>query len=56
MAITYIPAAGAYPNSVLSIYEMSYSPYGSSAVPVPGAVWLMGTGLAGLLAYRRRIK
>lgn len=26
----------------------------SSPVPVPGAVWLFGTGLAGLLAHKRR--
>jgi hypothetical protein len=28
----------------------------NNAVPVPGAVWLVGSGLAGLVALRRRIK
>lgn len=50
-AITYTPAAGSYPNNLLKIYEMGYSPY---ATPIPGAVWLMGTGLAGLAAFRSK--
>jgi len=27
----------------------------SPAVPIPGAVWLLGTGLLGLIGYRRKI-
>lgn len=54
IAMTYAPATGVYPNGSLYIYEMSYSTYESSAVPVPAAVWLMGTGLAGLVALKRR--
>ena len=49
VSITYLP--GAYPNGEFHFFEIGYSPY---ATPVPGAVWLMGTGLAGLLACKRR--
>lgn len=41
-------------NGVEVILAMSTQPF--SAVPVPGAVWLMGTGLAGLMALRKRNK
>jgi hypothetical protein len=27
-----------------------------TAVPIPGAVWLLGSGLVGLVAFRRRMK
>ena len=36
---------------VLAFSDMPFAP----AVPVPAAVWLMGTGLAGLAALRRRV-
>lgn len=38
------------------IYRQCYSSYtpNSSPVPVPGAVWLLGTSLAGLVGFRRR--
>jgi hypothetical protein len=35
-------------------YAWAVSPGQVSAVPVPGAVWLMGTGLLGLLGLKRR--
>ena len=28
----------------------------SSAVPIPAAVWLLGSGLVGLVALRRRMR
>ena len=31
-----------------------YQIHGTKIVPVPGAVWLMGTGVAGLMAIRRK--
>ncbi|OQW72530.1 MAG: hypothetical protein BVN35_14025 [Proteobacteria bacterium ST_bin11] len=36
------------------VYAWAVSPGRVSAVPVPGAVWLMGTGLVGLLGLKRR--
>jgi hypothetical protein len=37
----------------------SFQPYlevQTTAVPIPGAVWLLGSGLLGLVAFRRRFK
>ena len=36
------------------LYAWAVSPGQVSAVPVPGAVWLMGSGLLGLLSLKRR--
>lgn len=36
-----------------NLYDLKLS---VNAVPIPGAVWLMGTGLAGLAAMRRRAR
>lgn len=36
--------------------DMVFVMRGSRAVPVPAAVWLMGSGLAGIAALRRRMK
>ncbi|WP_415879796.1 PEP-CTERM sorting domain-containing protein [Methylomonas sp. TEB] len=38
----------------LQFFAWAVSPGQVSAVPVPGAVWLMGTGLVGLLSLKRR--
>lgn len=43
---------GAWPNADFRFYSMGFSP--ASSVPLPGALWLMGTGLAGLMACRRK--
>lgn len=37
-----------------TFYAWAVSPGQVAAVPVPGAVWLMGTGLLGLLSLRHR--
>lgn len=34
---------------------LAFSPAPINAVPVPAAVWLMGSGLAGIVALRRRV-
>jgi hypothetical protein len=36
-------------------YQFNYSP-NMSTVPIPGAVWLLGTGLIGLIGLRRKFK
>lgn len=46
---TVSTAAGNF--TMMAISTGFYSP---SSVPVPAAVWLMGTGIAGLVALRRR--
>jgi hypothetical protein len=43
-----------YSNKSSQLYAWAVSPGQVSAVPVPGAVWLMGTGLLGLLGLKRR--
>jgi hypothetical protein len=35
-------------------YALAVTPGDISAVPVPGAVWLLGSGLMGVLGLRRR--
>lgn len=48
----YIPADGVAREIGFDIAGYVKSPY--AATPIPGAVWLMGTGVAGLLALRGR--
>ncbi len=43
-----------YGNKTNQFYAWAVSPGQVSAVPVPGAVWLFGTGLSGLLGLKRR--
>ena len=65
----YIQANQQYPSVVQFVDEISYptlyqapSEYGAityrvySDVPLPAAVWLLGPGLVGLAALRRRFK
>ena len=40
---------GKYADMLIFEYELRSPP-----VPVPAAVWLMGTGLAGLVALKRK--
>lgn len=42
------------PNKSYMFYAWAVSPGQVSAVPVPSAVWLFGTGLVGLLGLKRR--
>ena len=44
----------AYSNTF--ILADSSAAYPSATVPIPGAVWLLGTGLIGILGIRRRTK
>jgi len=41
-------------DSIIAIDDITISSDSVSAVPVPAAAWLFGTGLMGLLGYRRR--
>lgn len=40
-------------DQYLTVHSLMSQSGGVSPVPVPGAVWLLGSGLAGLLAWRR---
>jgi hypothetical protein len=53
---TTVPTmAASYGNKGKQGYAWAVSPGQVAAVvPVPGAVWLMGSGLLGLLASKRR--
>jgi hypothetical protein len=44
----------AYDLKVRYRYALAVSPGNISAVPLPGAAWLVGSGLLGLVASRRR--
>lgn len=48
-----VDASGSITNGSYSGFTID-SYYGLSAVPVPGAVWLLGTGLLGLAGFRRK--
>jgi hypothetical protein len=37
----------------MTSFDLEY-PYNASAVPIPGAMWLFGTGLLGLFSLKRR--
>lgn len=43
-----------YGNKLPHLYAWAITPGNLTAVPLPGAVWLFGTGLVGLLVLRRR--
>ena len=43
-------------NKNAFIYAWAVSPGNIAAVPVPGAVWLFGAGIIGLLGFRRRTR
>lgn len=47
----YTTGASQHMAFQLSAFNANVDPY---ATPIPGAVWLMGTGVAGLIALRRR--
>jgi len=44
-----LPSYAAYTNIYLSGFQDLLTP-----VPVPAAVWLLGSGLIGLICFRRR--
>ncbi len=50
--LTSLTITGASFTSVFSLREISVTPV--SSVPVPGAAWLMGSGLLGLAGWARR--
>ncbi len=57
IALSYHYALGVYDifhKDNRNFYAWAVSPGQVAAVPVPGAVWLMGSGLLGLLASKRR--
>lgn len=51
----YVPGDGVAREISFDIRGYANDPY-APAVPVPAAAWLMGTGVAGLIALRRRNK
>jgi hypothetical protein len=44
-----------YEDKTVPFYAWVVSSGQIPAVPVPGAFWLMGSGLLGLLCFRRRV-
>ncbi len=42
-----------HPAKDVSLYALAVRPGQVSAVPIPSAIWLLGTGLAGLVGIRR---
>jgi hypothetical protein len=51
-AVSFVKDVDYFVNQSGSNYIVSYN----NAVPVPAAVWLLGTGLLGLIGIRRRMK
>ena len=45
---------GDYYNKNALLYAWAVRPGDISAVPIPGAVWLFGSGLLGLLGFKKR--
>jgi len=50
----YIFINGAFPTTERGAFQMQLS--SPSAVPIPAAVWLLGSGLIGLVGVRRKLK
>ena len=43
------------PSNTFSLYLISHD-YDANVVPIPGAVWMLGSGLIALVGLRRRLK
>ena len=54
LCIQYVFTEGQTVEFWASVYQLSNVT--SSPVPIPGAVWLLGTGLVGLAGWRRKLK
>ena len=55
--IAAAPSTGSYGTMVLNLQDTAGNPHQSQLtrpVPVPPAIWLLGSGLIGLLTVRRR--
>lgn len=56
VTIENILFAGTTEQSSLAFIEKKFASLTVSAVPIPGAVWMLGSGLLGLVAIQRRKK
>jgi len=54
MAANDSPAGGFYSARTFTLQTVSYQGATASTVPLPGAVWLLGSGLAAMVGLRRR--
>jgi len=45
-----------YASAETSSFAEYWIEVGPSTVPVPGAVWLLGSGLIGLVGFRRKLR
>ena len=54
---TWTLASGNYYNNGTMYYAPAFSVNGTPvSTPIPGAIWLLGSGVLGLIGMRKRIK